>query len=113
MSEFIYLIRGGETPASSEQMQRRIGKWVAWMKKLGAKGHIKDRGHPLEDGGKVVGGNKKIVSDGPYVEGKEAVGGYMLIEANDLPYAAEIARGCPILELGGSVEVRPIQKVNM
>jgi hypothetical protein len=113
MSQFTYLFRGRETSASPEQMQKTMEKWVAWFKELGANGHLKDPGHPLEHTGKVVKGKQKIVNDGPYAEAKDVVGGYILIEAEDLPHAAELAKGCPILEAGGSVEVRPIQKLNM
>jgi hypothetical protein len=113
MSEFTYLFRGRDTSASPEQMQKTMEKWVAWFKELGAKGHIKDPGHPLEGTGKVVKGKQKTVNDGPYAEAKDVVGGYMLIEATDLEHAVEISKGCPILEVGGSVEVRPIQKFSM
>jgi len=80
------------------------------LKDLGAKGHIKDSGHPLEATGSVIRGKQKTVTDGPYAEAKDVVGGYMLIEGTDLQHAVELSRGCPILEVGGSVEVRPIQK---
>jgi hypothetical protein len=111
MSEFTFLFRGRDMSASPEQRQRHMEKWVAWIKELGANGHIKDLGHPLEGSGKVVRG--QTVNDGPYAEAKDVVGGYMLIEARDLTHAAEISRGCPILEVGGSVEVRPVQILNM
>jgi len=94
-------------------MQKTMEKWVAWFKELGAKGHIKDPGHPLQGTGKVVRGKDKIVNDGPYAEAKDIVGGYTLIEARDLDQAVEISKGCPILEVGGSVEVRPVQIFNM
>jgi len=84
MSEFTYLFRGRETAASPEQMQKTMEKWVAWFKELGAKGHIKDTGHPLEHTGKVVKGKQKIVNDGPYAEAKDVVGGYVVIEATDI-----------------------------
>ena len=113
MSEFTYLFRGRETAASPEQMQKTMEKWVAWFKELGAKGHIKDTGHPLEHTGKVVKGRQKIVNDGPYAEAKDVVGGYIVVNAKDLDQAVELSKGCPILEAGGSVEVRPIQKLNI
>ena len=113
MSEFTYLFRGRDRTASPEQMQRTMEKWVAWFKDLGAKGHLKDPGHPLEATGKVVKGKQKTVNDGPYAEAKDVVGGYIVIEAKDLAQAAEISKGCPILEGGGSVEVRPILKLSM
>jgi hypothetical protein len=94
-------------------MQKHLEKWVAWMKELGANGYIKEQGHPLDGTGKVVRGTGKTISDGPYAEAKDVVGGFMVIEAKDLSQAAEISKGCPILEVGGSVEVRPVQKLNM
>jgi hypothetical protein len=113
MSEFTYLYRGRYTSASPEQRQKHLEKWVAWFKELGVKGHLKDLGHPLEGTGMVVKGSQKIVTDGPYAEAKDVVGGYSLIEATDLAHAVEISKGCPILEVGGSVEVRPLQQLNM
>ena len=113
MSEFTFLFRGNDPSASPEQMQKTMEKWVAWFKELGAKGHIKDPGHPLERTGKVVQGKQKIVNDGPYAEAKDIVGGYTLIEARDLDQAVELSKGCPILEAGGSVEVRPIRILDM
>ncbi|MBI3721033.1 MAG: hypothetical protein HY248_00640 [Fimbriimonas ginsengisoli] len=113
MSEFTYLFRGRDRTASPEQMQRTMEKWVAWFKDLGAKGHLKDPGHPLEATGKVVKGNQKVVSDGPFAEAKDVVGGYIVVEAKDLDHALELSKGCPILDIGGSVEVRPIEKLNM
>src|SRR5580704_9676126 len=113
MSEFTYLFRGRNTTASPEQMQKTMEKWVAWFKELGANGQLKEPGHPLEHTGKVVMGKQKIVNDGPYAEAKDVVGGYIVIEAKDLSHAVEISKGCPILEAGGSVEVRPVQMMNM
>src|SRR2546427_4681135 len=68
-------------------------------------------GDPLEAGGKQVKGKKKTVVDGPFAEAKDLVGGYLLVTAENLDDAAELARGCPILEVEGSVEVRPIRKM--
>jgi hypothetical protein len=113
MSEFLFLYRGGERPGSPEQMQRQMQKWVAWMKELGDKGHMKDPGHPLERTGKVIKGSPKSITDGPYAEAKDLIGGYTLIEAKDLAHAAELSSGCPIFDIGGLVEVRPIMKMNM
>lgn len=113
MSEFTFLFRGRDTSSSPEQMQNAMEKWVGWFKDLVAKGHIKDPGHPLEPTGKMVVGRNKSVNDGPFAEAKDVIGGYTLIEAKDIDEAAELAKGCPILEVGGSVEVRPIQKLNM
>lgn len=110
MGEFTFLFRRSDPAGQSpEQMQKYAQNWLAWFKELGEKGYIKNAGHPLEPTGKVVKGKQKSVHDGPYAEAKDIVNGYTLIEAEDLPHALEIAKGCPILELGGSVEVRPIR----
>ena len=113
MSEFTCLFRGRKTSGSPEEMQQHFEKWVAWFKDLDAKGYIKDPGHPLEHTGKVVSGTQKVVNDGPYAEAKDVVGGYIVVEADDLAHAVELSKGCPILEVGGSVEVRPIQILRM
>jgi hypothetical protein len=113
MSEFLYLYRGGERNGSPEKMQEVMQKWMAWLKDLGQKGHLKDQGQPLEPAGKFVKGSKKAVTDGPYAETKDIVGGYTLIEARDLDQAVELSKGCPIFEGEGGVEVRPIMKMDM
>ena len=85
MSEFTYLYRGGrDTPQSPEQRQKQLQKWAAWFKELGTSGHLKELGHPLESSGMVIKGNQKIVTDGPFAEAKDLVGGFSLIEAKDL-----------------------------
>jgi hypothetical protein len=65
--------------------------------------------YSLELGGKLVRGKEKVVSDGPFVEAKDVIGGYILVEATDLNHATELAKRCPILSVGGSVEVRAVQ----
>jgi len=115
MSEFLYLYRNPANsqfaPDSPHQLQERLAKWTAWFKDLEAKQHIKSPGHPLESKGAVVKDKRGTVTDGPYAESKDIIGGYSLIEAKDLAQAAELARGCPIFEHGGVVEVRPIRQM--
>lgn len=114
MSEFIYLYRNGQRmPGTSpEQMQQQMQKWMTWMKELSEKGHIKDPGHPLESSGKLVQGPAKTVTDGPFAEAKDIIGGYTLVEASDINRAAELSKGCPIFDVGGYVEVRPVLKMS-
>jgi hypothetical protein len=92
MSEYIFLYRGGEAGRSPEKMQQTMQKWVAWLKGLAEKGHVKDQGQPLERTGKLVKGKQKTVTDGPFAEAKDIVGGYTLIEARDLEQAVKLAR---------------------
>ena len=98
MSEFTYLFRGRQIPSSPEQRQKHLEKWVAWFKDLN---------------GKVVNGSQKTVKDGPIAEAKDVVAGFIVVEAKDLAHATELSKGCPILEVGGSVEVRPVQIMNL
>ena len=110
MADFIYLFRGGAPMGSPEQMQAHMQKWRSWIEELGKQGHFK-AGEPLDGKGKVVTGKQKVVTDGPYAEAKDLVGGYLLVAAEELGQAAELAKGCPIFEHGGSVEVRPVMKM--
>jgi len=111
MSEFLYLYRGGERATSPEGMQQQMQKWMTWLKDLGAKGHVKDQGQPLEPAGKVVKGRHKTITDGPYAETKDIVAGFTLVEARDPDQAVELSKGCPIFETDGAVEVRPVAKM--
>lgn len=116
MSQFLYLYRATdaarqEAMGTPERAQQSMQRWMAWMNDLEAKGHLKDRGQPLEQTGKVVRGRGKTVTDGPYTEAKDLVGGFTIVEARDIDQAVELSRGCPILEGGGSVEVRPVMKM--
>lgn len=113
MSEFVYLFRVGEAEqreamGTPEAAQHSMEAWLNWIRELEEKGHLKDRGQPLDRAGKVVRG-RKLVTDGPYIEVKDLVAGYMVIEARDLTQAAELAGGCPMLP-AGSVEIRPVMK---
>ena len=113
MNEFVFLYRGGSRDGSPAEMQQVMQKWMNWFKELAEKGHVKDRGQPLERTGKMVKGKQKTVIDGPFAEAKDIIGGYTLIEAHDLDQAVELSKGCPILERDGAVEVRPVMKLNM
>ncbi len=108
MSKYLYLFRGGDArmaELSPEEMQEHMQKWGAWMQGLTEKGILVD-GLPLTKEGKRLTGQDKMLIDGPYTEGAEVVGGYLLINANSLVEAVEIAKDCPIFENNGEVEVR-------
>ena len=117
MSEFVLLYRftpesRREAMGSPERAQASMKKWRAWFEEMTSKGQLKSPGQSLDDAGKVV-RKQKTITDGPYVETKDVVGGYSLIEARDLDEAAQIASGCPIVEGGGSVEVRPVRQMSL
>ena len=110
MPNYLYIFRGGMPPASPQQMQQQMQKWGDWIQQLSKTGNFK-AGEPLEAEGKVIKGRKKVVTDGPYAEAKDLVGGYLLISAKNLDEAVELSRGCPIFDSEGSVEVRPIRQM--
>ena len=117
MSQFLYLYRNSdaarqEAMGTPERAQQSMQRWMTWMGELDKKGHLKDRGQPLERTGKVVRGQQKTVTDGPYLEAKDLVGGFTLVEARDIDQAVELSYGCPILAGGGSDEVRPVMKMD-
>ncbi len=93
---------------SPEELQNVMGQWSAWFDRLVTEGKIKSA-HPLMDEGKIVTWKKgQTVADGPFAESKEAIGGYFLLQINDLDEALEIAKECPALKYGVTVEVRPV-----
>jgi hypothetical protein len=112
-SKFMLLLRGGipNRDLSPEQLQAQIEKYMSWIDSLRQKGYFL-AGEPLEEEGKILSGrNAQTITDGPFTESKEAVGGYFIISAKDLDAAVEISKDCPILENGGTIELRPIQDV--
>jgi hypothetical protein len=111
MANFLYVFRGGMDPSvSPQEMQKQMERWAAWIQQLTKSGNFK-AADPLEREGKVIQGRKKVVTDGPFAEAKDLVGGYLLLSAASLDQAVELSRGCPIFEYDGSVEVRPIRQM--
>jgi len=89
----MYLFRGGDHHAynanDSEAAKKNMQAWMKWMESLGQKG-ILVGGEPLLPTGKQVNGSKKVVTDGPFVEAKELVGGYLIGRGGDLAHAAAL-----------------------
>ena len=93
---------------SPEQMQQVADNWMAWFNRLKNDGTA-IAGNPLEPQGKIVSGkNGRVLSDGPFAESKETIGGYFLLKVNTLDEAVAIAQQCPGLPYGIRVEVRPV-----
>jgi hypothetical protein len=91
---------------SPEQMQQIADNWMAWFSRLKDEGKC-IAGNPLEREGRIVGRNR-VVSDGPFAESKETIGGYFLLTVGTMDEAIAIAQQCPGLPYGIRVEVRPI-----
>lgn len=118
MSEFVYLFRASTAGRDAalgtpEMAQKSLQSWLAWIRDLEAQGHLKSPGQPLAPSGKIVRGPEPVVTDGPFVEAKDVVLGFIVVEARDLAQAVELAHGCPMVHGGGSVEVRPVEKFDL
>jgi len=109
MAKFMLLLRGGEEQLrdyTPEQFQQMVQQYFEWSSHLSREGR-NHGGEELKPTGRVIHADNTVV-DGPYVETKETVGGYYVIEAADYDEAVEVAKGCPILTYGGLVEIRAI-----
>ena len=110
MKDFLFVFRDdykAMPQRSPEEMQAITKKWMDWVGSIAAQNKLKDRGSSLASGGKVVRANN-VVTDGPYTEIKELIGGYTLVKADSLEEAVKLTKGCPVFDTGGNVEVREI-----
>lgn len=107
--EFLILLRHSGTMPAPAELQQLMVKFTAWMNGIKARGELVSTSG-LEFTGKVI-RTHGVVSDGPFVEAKEMVGGFVIVRADDIDRATEIARACPGLEQPGTtVEVRPLRR---
>ena len=110
MKDFLFVFRAdylNMPQTSPEEMQAMTKRWMDWIGGIAAQQKLADRGNRLERSGAVVRG-ANLVTDGPYTEVKESIGGYTVVKAESLAEATEMAKGCPIFHFGGTVEVREI-----
>lgn len=110
MKEFMFIFTGptyDELKLSPEEAQAQMMKWFSWMDDLKAKG-LYVEGRPLLPEMKRIAGPKRVVTDGPFAESKELVGGYLIIRAKDYDQAIEAAQGFPDYDLKGGVEIREV-----
>jgi hypothetical protein len=108
-NDYLLLFRGTgwHRDLSPQEIQTTMTAWTEWFTGLVKDGRCKG-GHPLEAKGRVVSGKNGAISDGPFAETKEAVGGYFYLQVESEEEAVEIARQCPALDYGLTVEVRPV-----
>jgi hypothetical protein len=100
----------GDRRALSPAAQDYLRHFQKWIASLTQAGKISSCG-PLSQRGRTLAGPKALMTDGPFVEAKDLIGGYTVISAENLDTATEIARGCPFLLVGGTVEIRPVLSV--
>ena len=97
MANFLFVYRGGgeaEAKMTPEQMQQMMQKWGAWIGEAMAKGWMMNPGDALTMEGRVVHANK-VVTDGPFVESKEIVGGYSIVQADTHRCRRRTRQGLP------------------
>jgi hypothetical protein len=109
MEEFLLIFRRDfttrESQPSPEQLQNHLKQWQEWFRMLKEQDKLSRPPQRWDRDGKIVRADKNIIN-GPYVEIKEAIGGMVFVKAADYNEAADIAKGCPVLDLGGNVEIR-------
>ena len=113
MAKFMFVYRGGHdlpSEMSPEEMQKIMQVWLDWIQGGFDAGWMSDGGDGLKPEGRV-GHPDQSVTDGPFAEAKELVGGYSMIEAPDYDAAVEIAKTSPMIMSGGYVEVRELANV--
>jgi hypothetical protein len=111
-SEYMLLFRGmhWDKNLSPEEIQNVMSRWIAWFDRLTQEGKAR-AGQPLNDKGKIISGKKgQKVVDGPFAESKESIAGYILLQVATLDEAVKIAKECPGLDYGISVEVRLVDQ---
>jgi len=109
-NEYLLLFRGKAWWASlpPEELQKVMDQVKGWFEHLTETGQLK-AAQPLVRAGAVVSGKSgRVVADGPFAEAKEVIGGYALVQADNLDEAIAIAQSCPTLRFDMEVEVRPV-----
>jgi hypothetical protein len=112
-SLFLYRVCSGfaeELPP--EERERTMQKWRAWLGEGRQRGWLVDPGDKLKDERRIINA-QKVVTDGPFAESKEVIGGFSIVQAETIDDAAELAKGCPVLLLGGAVEVGPLEEIKI
>jgi hypothetical protein len=98
-------VPGEQQPLSRDEMQQMYAEFGSWCEKF--KANIVDLGGKLKPGGKIL--TTAGITDGPFTEAKEVIGGYMVVTAANFDDAIQVAKECPgVVRQGSSVEIREI-----
>ena len=114
MKDYLLLFRGDDSERlllSPEEIQADMQRWQDWIAGIAQSGQFVG-GEPLDPTGKVLHGGTKKLTDGPFMEGKEILGGYLIIKAQNMDEAVQLSQGCPMLTSPtGTVEIRQINSM--
>ena len=114
MNEYMMIFRNDHQPElkhSPEEMQALMKKWQDWVGGIAAQNKLASSGNRLGSEAKTL-KPKNVITDGPYAEIKEIISGYIVVKTRSVDEAVELAKGCPILDMGGNVEVRNLIVMN-
>ena len=114
MAEYMMLLHESTTgfaDLSAEDIQQIIGEYSAWSNSVAEQGKMVGGNKLKDEGGKhLINNNGSLrVTDGPFAESKEVIGGYFTISADNYDEAVEIAQTCPHLKYGGRIELREVE----
>jgi hypothetical protein len=98
MNQFLIIVKGSDhSVASAEKMQKRLERFGEWVQKVLNGRYV--AGAPLEDtDARLLKNKTEVLTDGPFLESKEMISGYIVISANDIEEATELTKQCPLLE---------------
>lgn len=112
MSEYLLLLRGGYEPyedISPGDLEAALQRYRDWANDLRRKNQLVSAAKLSDAGGRLRKTAQGIQVDGPFIETKEAIGGFFIVKAQSLDNATQLAESCPIFDEGGFVEIREIQ----
>ncbi len=111
-NEYLMLLRetDWDTGLDTGEIEKITGQYTEWFDRMLAEGKITG-GRPLLSGGRVVSLQSQRVSDGPFIESKEAIGGYIVLRARDFNEACEIAKSFPPIRHGVRAEIRELTEI--
>ena len=117
MAQFLFVLYddpSADSELSPAEIQSIIAEYSAWAQEMGAQGKHLGGNKLTDDGGRTLRPSESeiLVSDGPYAEAKEVLGGYFLIEAADYDEAVALARECPHVRFGSRLDVRQIHEMD-
>jgi hypothetical protein len=114
MKEFMMIFRNEKNDSqqqpSAEQMQTAMHQWQIWIRSIAERNKYSGTNRLMPEG-KTINSNN-VITDGPYAEAKEMVGGYLIVKAESLDEAVNMAKSCPGLHYGGNVEVRSVMPID-
>ena len=112
MKDFMLIFINSKKPTAPtpEEMQNNMQLWFSWIDRLKAQG-IYLGGEALTPAAKLVKGNHPVITDGPFAESKEVVGGFFIVNAKDIDDALSLTKDYPDYDKGGKVQVRQVMKM--